>query len=108
MGWPQSWRRVDTAISYRARTTVALIGPPPIDASKMPFRSVASGQTLVFDNVDISQVDTDLVELCESSSVPYVSVFTHLANDEAYSAGLRRNDGLHTDAAGYSALASRL
>jgi acyl-CoA thioesterase-1 len=85
---------------------VIVVGPPPVEPSRMPFFSAASGLSLNFLNSDIASADSDLQHLCAERDIPYISVFAHLSKNEEYRAGLLKNDGLHSDIYGYQAMST--
>jgi len=89
-----------------ALAPVLVVGPPPVVESRMPFFAALSGLTLDFRNPDIETQDTAMRGICAEIGVPYIAVFSALAGDPTYMRGLGRSDGLHSDAAGYAAMAA--
>ena len=73
-------------------SSVALIGPPPnADAEQ---------------NVRIRRLSSLFAEVADSEEVPFLSVFTQLAEDPIWMSEVRAGDGAHPSAAGYARLAA--
>jgi lysophospholipase L1-like esterase len=84
---------------------VIVVGPFPVCEAGMPFRSELSGMTFDFRNADIEEATRSYTEICAEQRVPFLDLFPALSDDPGYQAGLAANDGLHSDAAGYQAIA---
>lgn len=93
-------------IELKQIAPTVVVGPPTVLQARMPFYSVASGLSLDFRNSDIEVHDESMRDICADLNVPYISVFADLYQNKPYQTGLDMNDGLHTNAEGYSAMAS--
>lgn len=82
-----------------------VVGPFPVFESKMPFHSTVSGMKFDFKNRDIEAAALHYAEICAERRVPYLNLFKRLSESADYISGLKANDGLHSDAAGYQAIA---
>ena len=88
-----------------ALATLLVVGPFPVCEAKMPFHSVVSGMNFNFKNRDIEEAAANYAEICVAREMPYLNLFTDLSANQDYIAGLEVNDGLHSNGAGYQALA---
>lgn len=85
-----------------------VVGPFPVYASKMPYHSELSGLDLDFRNEDIEDADFAYKDLCETHSVPYLSVFSDLLEGDLYGQSLKNGDGLHPGGSGYQLVAEKV
>ena len=83
-------RAMLTEVASESR--VLMIGPPPIADSEQ--------------NTRIRDLDASLAQLCQSISVPYLSVVSELIDDPIWMQEVASNDGAHPRSAGYTRLAS--
>jgi len=83
---------------------VIVVGPLPVYAPKMPYHSVITGLDLDFRNDDILEMNVAYQKICETKGVPFLSVFSALAESEIYNRSLGKGDGLHPGGEGYQAL----
>lgn len=82
-----------------------VVGPFPVCEAKMPFHSAVSGMNFNFKNQDIEEAAAHYAEICTARQVPYLNLFAALSKNRDYIAGLEANDGLHSNGAGYQAVA---
>jgi len=82
-----------------------VVGPFPVYEPKMPFYSTVSDLNLDFQNNDIREISKAYNEICESKAIPYLNLFEDLSKNDDYQNGLKLGDGLHSNAAGYQAVA---
>ncbi len=82
-----------------------VVGPFPVCEAKMPFHSAVSGMNFNFKNQDIEEAAANYAEICAARQVPYLNLFAELSANEDYTTGLETNDGLHSNGAGYQAVA---
>lgn len=75
----------------KALWPVLFVGPPPIDDAEQ--------------NARISTLDAAMSDAAASLSIPYLSVFDHLAQAPLWMTEVRSNDGAHPSAGGYEAFA---
>ena len=87
---------------------VMVVGPFPVFEAKMPFLSAASGMAFDFRNQDIEEAAEGYTEICANRQTPFLDLYPDLSADPDYLGGLEANDGLHTDAKGYQAVARRV
>lgn len=85
-----------------------VVGPFPVCETKMPFHSAVSGMNFNFKNRDIEEAAANYAEICAARQVPYLNLFADLSVNRDYISGLEANDGLHSDAAGYQAVAENI
>ncbi|MCO4757315.1 MAG: hypothetical protein KC477_04800 [Oceanospirillaceae bacterium] len=78
--------------SAASECRVLMIGPPPIADSEQ--------------NIRIKDLDASLALLCQSISVPYLSVVSELVDDPIWMQEVASNDGAHPKSAGYTKLAT--
>lgn len=76
--------------SAASESRVLMIGPPPIADSEQ--------------NTRIRDLDASLALLCQSISVPYLSVVSELIDDPIWMREVASNDGAHPRSAGYTRL----
>lgn len=99
----QRYQKVISELS--AIANVALIGPPPVLASKMPYISQTDGVEWNIETSDIDQLDSGLQTICLETGTPYISAFKGLSECAAFIEALAANDGLHPNGPGYAAQA---
>ncbi len=85
-----------------------VVGPFPVFEAKMPFISAVSGMAFDFRNRDIEEAAEGYAEICAGRQTPFLDLYPELSADPDYLGGLEANDGLHTDAKGYQAVARRV
>ena len=82
-----------------------VVGPTPVDDAKMPLLAGPNDVPVFFGNEDIRVANNRYNNICNGAGAAYLNLFEALLTDEAYCTGLSKNDGLHTDACGYKAMA---
>ncbi|MEH6547573.1 MAG: GDSL-type esterase/lipase family protein [Sneathiella sp.] len=85
-----------------------VMGPFPVYTPKMPYQSEVSGLELDFRNEDIEETNTIYQGLCETHSVPYLSIFPDLMDSDLYGHSLKEGDGLHPGGDGYQLVAEKI
>ncbi len=88
-----------------ALAALLVVGPFPVCEAKMPFHSAVSGMKFNFRNQDIEEAAANYAEICAARQVPYLNLFSDLSASQDYISGLEANDGLHSNGAGYQAVA---
>ncbi|TQV82062.1 GDSL-type esterase/lipase family protein [Denitrobaculum tricleocarpae] len=91
-----------------ALAPLIVVGPFPVFEPKMPFHSAVSGMNFDFKNQDIEEAAENYAKICAARQMPYLNLFQPLSSDPDYMAGLQANDGLHSNGAGYQAIAGKL
>lgn len=86
---------------------VLWIGPTPVIEAMMPLTRLP-GVTYDFRNDVIEAYNRAYAVLAGERRVPYLDLFTPLADDEAWTEALRRSDGLHPSSEGYELIAARI
>lgn len=83
-----------------------VVSPFPVYESLMPFYSSISDLHLDFQNKDIKEFSKEYCNICGSKDIPYLNLFDELNKNDDYQNGLKLNDGLHSNAEGYQAVAN--
>lgn len=89
----------------RELASLLVVGPAPVFEARMLFHSQANRTFFDYRNTDLAWLDAELLSLCATRSVPYISIFPALVDNCRYQDGLARTDGLHSDRMGYDAMA---
>ncbi|WP_020593866.1 GDSL-type esterase/lipase family protein [Kiloniella laminariae] len=87
---------------------LVVFGPTPVDETKMPVLSPQSNMLFYFSNNSLASASQGYQQVCAAENTPYLDIFSILQNNPDYLAGLRENDGLHSNAVGYQAMARAL
>ena len=112
---PTGLRVTSDASSVTARRILAeasswkptlMIGPTPIDEAKMPTRFGTVPRDLK--NARIAKMSRILEGIAAEVSVPYLDLYTPLADDTAFARSLAAGDGVHPTADGYAIMAARI
>jgi lysophospholipase L1-like esterase len=83
-----------------------MIGPTPIDESKMPF--TAAGVTRDLRNARVATMSRILEGIATEAGVPYFDAFTWLNEAPAWRRAMAAGDGAHPSAEGYAFLAASI
>ena len=78
-------------LAARSFFPTIMVGPPPVLEDER--------------NQRIALLSEQLAQVCEALTIPYLEVFTHLKQIQAWKEEIASNDGSHPRAAGYAALA---
>ena len=84
---------------------LVIVGPTPVLQSRVPLLAGRNRVPVYFGNDAISEANERYRVVCDKTDASYLNVFDPLLMDDAYGAGLDANEGLHTNAAGYAAMA---
>jgi lysophospholipase L1-like esterase len=79
------------------------IGPAPIDDTRR-VPGLPLDVHYQFFNAKISEINNHLTSISSEIGVPFLDVFTPLANSDEWSAIMRKGDGVHPPADGYEKL----
>ena len=82
-----------------------IVGPTPVNDAKMPLLAGPNRVPVYFGNESINIANDRYRRVCEKAGADYLDLFNALRSDDSYRLGLSVNDGLHTDASGYKAMA---
>jgi acyl-CoA thioesterase I len=83
-----------------------MIGPAPVDESKMPMTVGLVHRDLR--NARIAAISRRLARIAAEVGVPYLDVYSLLAEDPSFARALVAGDGVHPDASGYAILAATI
>jgi len=105
---PEESARVARAILGEAAKwkPTLMIGPTPIDESKMPIRVGPVPRDIR--NARIATASRILEGIAAEVGVPYLDLYSSLAEDAEFRKSLAAGDGVHPTADGYSVMAARI
>ncbi len=81
-----------------------MLGPTPILEAKMPMRGGAIERDLK--NIRIATLSRILDGAAAEAGVPYLDLYTHLAEDPVWLKALADGDGVHPTGSGYARMAA--
>nr|WP_321455004.1 GDSL-type esterase/lipase family protein [uncultured Cohaesibacter sp.] len=88
--------------------TLLVIGPPVIDADRMPFK-MAKLPTLDFRNEDIETFSQIYQDICCEANIPFFNLYAALSQNQLYGRSLKAGvDGLHPTGLGYQEIAEHI
>ena len=88
--------------------TLLVIGPPVIDADRMPFK-MAKLPTLDFRNEDIETVSQIYQDICREANIPFLNLYEAISQNQLYGRSLKEGaDGLHPTGDGYQVIAEHV
>lgn len=80
------------------------VGPAPVDMAQQPLNP-GPGVIYDFDNGRIGTLNTAYRRLAADLGVPYLDMFTPLAEGTRWAEAVAAGDGVHADATGYAEMA---
>lgn len=83
-----------------------MIGPTPVDESKMPTKFGAVQRDMR--NARIAKASRILEGVAAEAGVPYLDLFSPLSADSSFTKSLAAGDGVHPTADGYAIMAVRI
>ncbi|MCZ4282744.1 GDSL-type esterase/lipase family protein [Kiloniella laminariae] len=98
----------ELALRLREVAPVLALGPTPVEETKMPVLSPLTNMMFYFNNQTLATGSEGYQHVCVEEKIPYIDLFSLLQNSPEYLAGLNENDGLHSNAKGYQAMAKVL
>lgn len=104
-GLARNFRELLTGLQDLA--PVLVIGPAPIDESRMPF-NLPGQPSFDYRNEDI-ETGSDLYrDICEELGTPYCDLFRSLKDNPVFARALREGDSLHPTGRGYQLMAEKI